>query len=57
MLAAVLGKKGKFAGYFEHDLHKSQQSVARVLEFYQRVSMGDELLHKLPSSLAPPPAA
>ena len=57
MLAAVLGKKGKFAGYFEHDFHKSQQSVARVLEFYQRVSMGDELLHKLQSSLAPPPAA
>ena len=53
----MLGKKGKFAGYFEHDFHKSQQSVARVLEFYQRVSMGDELLHKLPSSLAPPPAA
>jgi hypothetical protein len=53
---AVLGKKGKFVGYFDEGIDKSPKAIKGMLEFLTRVSMGEETMHKLPPSIAPPAA-
>jgi len=49
-IAAILGKKNKFVGYFNH-FDKSPESTKGVLDFLSRVSMGDETMHKMPAAI------